>query len=239
MSVQSLLEQLLQSGVSKVQQAQQSGDLDKYATGAVAGGALALLLGSRRGRSLGGSVIKVGTVAALGTLAWRAYNDWQAQQQGRPVNAPAPAAGAPQTSSLPPPNFARLSAPQLEDHSRAMLKALIAAAKADGHMDERERGLVEAELTRLDAARSDPAARRWVEDELRRPLEPADIAAAALDSTASPQLASEIYLASLLVVDDTTTMERAYLDELARQLKLPPGLKAELEARAAALHEGA
>ena len=239
MSVQSLLEQLLQSGVSKVQQAQQSGDLDKYATGAVAGGALALLLGSRRGRSLGGSVIKVGTVAALGTLAWRAYNDWQAQQQGRQSNAPAPAAGAPQTPSLPEPDFARLPAPQLEDHSRAMLKAMIAAAKADGHMDERERGLVEAELSRLDAARSDPAARRWVEDELRRPLEPADVAAAALDSHASPQLAAEIYLASLLVVDDTTTMERAYLDELARQLKLAPGLQAELQARAAALPSGA
>ena len=47
-------------------------------------------------------------------------------------------------------------------------------------------------------------------------------------------MAAEIYLASVLVVDDTTTMERAYLDELARQLKLAPGLKAELEARAKA-----
>ena len=89
MSLQNLLEQLLQSGTSKYEHAKQSGDLGKYATGAAVGGALALLLGSKRGRSFGGKALKVGTVAALGTLAWRAYNDWQAKQQ---ANAPASAA---------------------------------------------------------------------------------------------------------------------------------------------------
>jgi uncharacterized membrane protein YebE (DUF533 family) len=222
MSIQNLLEQLLQSGVSKYEGAKQSGDLGKYATGAAAGGALALLLGSKGGRSLGGKALKIGTVAALGTLAWRAYNDWQARQQ---AGAPAAAAGAPQAARAALPSFEALSAPQLEDHSRAMLKALIAAAKADGHLDERERSVVEAELQRLDA---DPATRRWVEDELRRPVEPAEVAAA----STSPQMAAEIYLASVIVADDTTTMERAYLDELARQLKLPAELKADLEARA-------
>jgi uncharacterized membrane protein YebE (DUF533 family) len=36
------------------------------------------------------------------------------------------------------------------------------------------------------------------------------------------------------VADETTTMERAYLDALATQLRLAPELKADLEARAAA-----
>ena len=66
--------------------------------------------------------------------------------------------------------------------------------------------------------------------EVARPVDPADVAA----SASGPEMAAEIYLASVLVVDETTVMERAYLDELARQLKLAPGLKAELEARAAA-----
>ena len=122
--------------------------------------------------------------------------------------------------------FARLPAPQVEQHSQAMLGAMIAAAKADGHMDERERELVEAELHRLEA---DPALRRWVDDQLRRPVDPAAVAAAA----ATPEMAAEIYLASVLVVDETTVMERAYLDELARQLRLDAGLKAALERQAA------
>ena len=53
-------------------------------------------------------------------------------------------------------------------------------------------------------------------------------------ASTSPEMAAEIYLASALVVDDTTTMERAYLDALATQLKLDPGLKAALEAKARA-----
>ena len=223
MSIQNLLQQLLQSGAAQVERARQSGDLGKYATGAAAGGALALLLGSQRGRRIGASALKLGSVAAIGALAWKAYQDHQAAQQAQP---PAGAAGAPQpTPSVP--GFAALPAPQLERHSQAMLKAMIAAAKADGHMDDRERCLVEAELARLD---SDPATRRWFEDELRKPVEPADVATA----SASPEMAAEIYLASLLVVDETTTMERAYLDELARQLKLAPALKVDLEARARA-----
>lgn len=64
---------------------------------------------------------------------------------------------------------------------------------------------------------------------MRKPLDPAEVAR----GLAGQPAAAEVYLASLLVVDETTTMERAYLDELARRLNLDPGLKADLEARAA------
>ncbi|CAD5372408.1 putative Inner membrane protein YebE [Rubrivivax sp. A210] len=211
MSALSLLQQLLQSGLPAAGTPQRD-DLGKYATGAAAGGVLGLLLGSRSGRRLGGKALKYGSVAALGALAWKAYQDYQDRQQ--PTAAPARAA------------MPALSAPVAEKQGRALLKAMIAAAKSDGHLDERERGLVEAELGRLQA---EPTLRDWVQSELRRPVEPADVAAGAT----GPESAAEIYLASLLVVDETTTMERAYLDELARQLRLEPGLKAELEARAA------
>ncbi len=231
MSAQSLLDQLLKTGLSavndargSVQQARERGDLDKYAKGAAAGGVMALLLGTRGGRRIGGSALKLGSVAALGMLAWKTYNDWQASQQAA---APAGAAGAPagsNTGAAVSPPLA-LPAPQAEAHGRVLLKAMIAAAKSDGHLDERERQLVEAELTRSEA---DPAVRTWVEAELRRPVEPADVAAGAT----TPELAAEVYLASLLVVDETGTMERAYLDALARELRLDDGLRRQLEARA-------
>lgn len=221
MSAFSLLEQLLKTGLPATGTAQRD-DFNKYAQGAAVGGVLGLLLGNRRGRGLGGAALKYGSVAALGALAWKAYQEHQARQ-GAAAPAPAPAAPATAASG----GFAALPAPQLEQHSRAMLKALIAAAKADGHMDERERELVHAELQRSEA---DAATRLWVEDELRRPVEPAEVAAAA----SGPEMAAEIYLASLLVVDQTSTMERAYLDALAGELRLAPSLKAELETRAAA-----
>lgn len=226
MGAQQLLEQLLRSGTSALGSvAPKSGsDLGKYA----AGGLVGLLIGSKRGRQVGGKALKYGSVAALGALAWKVYSEHQARQAGA---APAPAVPAAPTAAASAfgtagSGFAALPAPALEDHSRAMLKALIAGAKADGHVDERERELIGAELQRLGAAEAD---RAWVDAELRRPLEPAEVAAGAK----TPEMAAEMYLASVLVVDETTTMERAYLDALARELRLPPELKADLEARAA------
>lgn len=224
MSALSLLEQLLRSGLPAAGTAQRD-DLNKYAKGAAVGGVLGLLLGTRRGRSMGGTALKYGSVAALGALAWKAYQEHQAREA---AGTAAGTAGAAQpTGAASPAPFAALPAPQQEAHSRAMLKALIAAAKADGHMDEREQGLVQAELQRTGA---DAATRAWVETELRRPVEPAEVAAAA----SGPEMAAEIYLASLLVVDQTSTMERAYLDALATALRLAPALKSDLEAKAAA-----
>jgi len=237
MSAQSMLEQLLKSGLSMIE-GKPSGAArprdnrpdagwGKFGAGAATGGALGLLLGSKGGRRIGGKALKYGSVAALGAMAFKAYNQWQAQQAQQP-GAATPAIDATPAVALPTPRTVNLlPAPEVEQHSRGMLKAMIAAAKADGHLDERERGLVEAELSRLEA---DPTMRRWFEDELRRPLDPAEVAQAA----ATPELAAEMYLASLLVADETGFMERAYLDELSRQLRLPEGLKHELERQALA-----
>jgi uncharacterized membrane protein YebE (DUF533 family) len=221
-----LLDQLLKSGTDMARKA--ASGQGNFATGAITGGALGLLLGTRRGRSVGGKVLKYGSLAALGALAYKAYNDWQAQQQAS--QSAAGAGSMPAQPARPAP--AQLPAPQAEAESRAVLRAMIAAAKADGHFDDREREQVEAELGRqLGELQSDAETRSWFEAELRRPVEPAEVAAAAT----SPEMAAELYLASLLVVDETTTMERAYLDELARRLNLAPALKADLESKAAAV----
>lgn len=228
MDARGMLEQWLKSGMALVEgKAPAAGAAagtgpgwGQFGAGAAAGGALGLLLGSKRGRRFGGKALKYGSVVALGALAYKAYSSWQAQQRAQGTAAPGAPAAAPQTVNL-------LPASQVEQHSLAMLQAMIGAAKADGHLDERERGLVEAELQRLEA---DADTRRWFEDQLRRPLDPAELARA----SGSPEMAAEMYLASLLVADETSFMERAYLDELARQLQLPPGLKAELERQAQA-----
>lgn len=264
MSAQSMLEQLLRQGLGLLQPGQGPGggawpapapqrppqaglpagaarpgtDWGSFgagaATGAAATGALGLLLGSKKARRAAGTVVKYGGIAAIGLMAYQAYTRWQAQQARpeAPGATPAPATGtAAGPAALPAPRTADQLGDhpaEAERHSQAMLIAMLAAAKADGHLDARERGLLDAELSRLAA---DHALRQWVEAELQRPLDPAQVAAAA---AGQPALVAEMYLASLLVADEQSFMERAYLDELARQLGLPATLKAQLEAQAAA-----
>ena len=176
--------------------------------GALAAGAMGLLLGSKKARNVGGKVAVYGGLAALGVLAYKAYGNWNAQKGTAPQ-------GEPQTLDRLPPA-------QVELHSQAILKALVAAAKADGHIDDRERQLIEGEFTKLD---NDQELQHWPHAELNKPLDPADVARAA----STPEMAAEMYIASVMLVDEESFMEKSYLDELARQLKLEPGLKVELE----------
>jgi uncharacterized membrane protein YebE (DUF533 family) len=176
--------------------------------GALAAGAMGLLLGNKKVRKVGGKVAIYGGLAALGVIAYKAYGNWQAQQGT--------------ASNIEPQTIDRLPAAQVEQHSQAILKALVAAAKADGHVDARERELIEGEFTKLD---NDQELQHWLHAELNKPLDPADVARAA----STPEMAAEMYIASVMLVDEENFMEKSYLDELARQLKLEPGLKAELE----------
>jgi uncharacterized membrane protein YebE (DUF533 family) len=176
--------------------------------GALAAGAMGLLLGSKKARKVGGKVALYGGLAALGVIAYKAYGNWNAQKGTAPQNEP-------QTVDRLPPA-------QVEQHSQAILKALVAAAKADGHIDDRERQLIEGEFTKLD---NDQELKHWLHAELNKPLDPTDVARAA----STPEMAAEMYVASVMMVDEENFMEKSYLDELARQLKLEPGLKVELE----------
>ncbi|WP_447593179.1 tellurite resistance TerB family protein [Aquipseudomonas campi] len=238
MNTRGLLDQLLKSGQDLLQQknggggtpsaglggalggllgggGKGSGDLGALLKGAgggaLAAGALGLLLGNKSARKVGSKVITYGGLAALGVIAYKAYGNWQAQQ--------GQSAGA-----APLQTVDRLPAPQVEEHSQAILRALVAAAKADGHVDAREKQLLEEQLGQL---AGDPQLSRWLEAELNKPLDPAEVARAAN----TPEMAAEMYIASVLMVDEEHFMERAYLEELARQLKLEPSLKAELEAQ--------
>ncbi len=213
MKTQGFLDQLLKT-------AQQSmGDLGNaagvksgadFGKGALAGGALGLLLGNRRARKMGGKAAVYGGLAAVGMLAYKAYGDWKKQQ------------GAPAAAGTVPQSVHTLPAPEAETHSQAILKALIAAAKADGHVDARERETIEGEFTRLGA---EAEVRQWLQAELAKPLDPAEVASVAT----TPEMAAEMYVASLIAADDQNFMERTYLDELARQLKIDDALKAKLE----------
>ena len=174
-----------------------------FGKGAMAGGALGLLLGRNKATR---KLATYGGLAALGMMAYRAYGDYKAQQG---------AVVTPQTVD-------RLTAPQAGVHGEAILRALVAAAKADGHLDARERQVIEGEFARI---APEAEVQQWLHAELDKPLDPAEVAGAA----STPEIAAEMYLASLVAADEQNFMERSYLEELARQLGLDAGLKERLE----------
>lgn len=225
MDTRGLLDKLLKSGqdlmqrqaggkaTASVDQGSQMGNLISGAGGgALAASTIGLLMGNKMARKMGGKVITYGGLAALGVIAYKAFNNWQQQNKAA-------------TPLVQPQTADRLPAPEAELHSKAVLRALIGAAKADGHIDDRERQLIHEEVARLTG---DQEVQDWFDKELRKPLDPAEIA----KSATTPEIAAEMYLASLLMVDEQNFMERSYLDELARQMKLEPSFKAELEKQA-------
>ena len=64
---------------------------------------------------------------------------------------------------------------------------------------------------------------------LREIEEPIDLATLAAQAS-TPELANQVYLASLLAIELDTEAERNYLDRLARRLGIEPEKAGELEA---------
>jgi uncharacterized membrane protein YebE (DUF533 family) len=179
--------------------------------GAVAGGLAALLLGSKQGRKLTGNVLQYGGMAVVGALAHRAYQNWQANRTSTPA-APAP--------FLPPPSdtpFAPAALPDQQTLARILLRAMIAAAKADGHVDANEQAAIFSEMEKMLLSPND---RNFVLEELRKPL---DIEAIARGAR-TPEEAASIYTASLLAIDVDNAAERGYLAMLAARLNLDDAL---------------
>ncbi|MCK8064402.1 MULTISPECIES: tellurite resistance TerB family protein [Vibrio] len=218
MDLKSLLNQVLKSDLLKqgadalgkqtnnIKSSSNSSSLKTLGAGAVGGGLIGMLMGSKKSKKMtkkiGSGALKVGGAAALGALAYKVYNDWQAKQSGQGVH--------------------ETFDPDDSKHSVLILKAMIGAAKADGHVDEEEMARIEQALADMGA---DEHVRQLVQQELNKPLDPAEIA----NQAASPQQASEIYLASLIVSDEQNFMEKAYLQELAKQLQLSPEVTQQLE----------
>lgn len=189
--------------------------------GAIAGGLLGVLL-TQGGRRLLGTGLKVGGMAAIGGLAYKAYEDWKAGKDAGdrtgPVGLPSPEG----TEFMPDdPDTAN-------DLATRILQAMIAAAKADGHVTPDERAGIDDQLANLGL--EDEAA-ALIAAELDAPLDVGRVAALAHNE----REATEIYAASLLVVDEESPAEKGYLAMLAARLGLEPALVAHLHAKAAQL----
>jgi uncharacterized membrane protein YebE (DUF533 family) len=199
-----------------------AGNLGGLAGGALAGGLTGLLAGTKTGRKIGKSALIYGGTALVGGLAYKAWRDWQ---DGKPASGQAAPVGAEVQPSVPPADSAFLpsSDQQEEELGRALVRAMIGATKADGHIDPDERQRIEEQITALGLDRDISS---FVHDQLTTPLD--------LDAIVAPavceETAAEIYAASLMAIDRTRAAEQAYLGLLAARLNLAPGLVEHLNA---------
>lgn len=223
MDINNLLEQLLKNGKEAAQKgqtvaeqklgipaegAQRDSMMSGLKTGAAAAGVLALLLGTRAGRKVTGVGLKVGSVAALGGLAYQMYNRWQAD------NNTTASVDAKTTTLLPAPEQKPVLA------SDVLLKAMVAAAKADGHIDEQELSTIRAKMAELHI---DQDVNDMLMNELVQPLGAKEVAALA---KGDKQAALELYLVSALLLDKNQEAERVYLSDLQAALALPDAVVA-------------
>ena len=117
----------------------------------------------------------------------------------------------------PPPTGApgKLVADQRQQQSVAILliRAMIAAANADGVIDDRERANI---LQRLQTVQISEEEKDFLAQELSAPQDTADLAEAA----SSMGLARKVYMVSLLAIEVDTEAERQYMEKLALALGL-------------------
>jgi len=229
----SMLDQLIGPDAQRSLQQMAGGSGKSLATGAIAGGLAGLLLSGGKPRKLLGNALGLGGAALVGGLAYKAWQDWQAGKSAQPPAPPPalPPARATAVPALPDPAgtaFLPADPARSEVLAERLLRAMVAAAKADGHVTGAERRRI---LGQLPALGLGAEAEAMIAAEIEAPLDPGAIAALAT----SPEEAAEIYAASLLVVDPEAPAERGYLGLLAARLGLDPALVAHLHRNAEAL----
>lgn len=190
--------------------------------GGLVSGAVAGAIAGGKGKKLASSALKAGGMALVAGVAWKAYQDYQ-RQKGVPGTADTASRVEGVAAALPAPVVAAASDP---GHGLAVLRAMIAAAKADGNIDAAEQKKIFGRVAESSLSSEEKA---FVLEELSRPL---DIDAVVRTAT-QPEIAAEVYAASRLVIDETSPAEQAYLSLLAARLGLEPALVARLEAATA------
>jgi uncharacterized membrane protein YebE (DUF533 family) len=210
--------------------------------GQMLGGSLGEAFGGQRGRRKRNSVFPsmgVGGKAQLGLgllgiamAAWEHYG-----QSNRATTVPTGQAMPAATPPPPPPGAppapvvpaSTRKLPVLDERQQQvvlLIRTMIAAANADGHIDAAERDTI---LARAREGGLNDDTLSWLEAEIARPQTLGQVIA-----NGQRELAAETYAAAALAITVDTEAERNWLDALARGIGLDPAVRADLDARIAA-----
>ena len=187
---------------------------NQFTAGAAAGGLGGLVLGTQTGRSLAASAAKVGAVAMIGGLAYKAYQNYQG---GKPLITGAT------TASAPPAGSGFEPAAVTNDTATRIIQAMIAAAAADGTVSANERARI---MANLGSAQFGPDAEQFLANAISHPKSPQEIAS----GVTSPEEAVQIYTAARLNISGSSPAEAKFLRSLASALNIDPKLAEHIDA---------
>ncbi|MDX3976504.1 tellurite resistance TerB family protein [Shinella sp.] len=181
-----------------------------------------VLLGTGTGRQVAGSALKLGSLAAIAGLGYQAYKNYQAGQN------PVETTQGTTPELLPPPSDSGFHPEAVStDFALILVRAMIAASRADGHIDEAERARI---MDKLKVSGLGADAAQFLEEELANPVDLDTIISAAT----TEEQRVELYTASRLAIEPKSRAERGYLDLLAGRLNLPDALVDHIEATVSA-----
>jgi len=225
---QALLEELLSKTKQYVEKGQamaeerleipESGEerkvmLEGLKKGALASAVLIGLLGTSGGRKLTGTAVKLGGIAAMGTVAYKGFKNWQ--ETGDVMEG---------GESTP---IHELSGADAEGRGLLLIEAMVAAANADGKLDDEEQRIIKHQILEMHL----PGEMAMVlENIIDSPLTAGELA----QKVGSQAEASEVYVATrLLIGANSSAEEKAYLESLVAALKMPPELVTALDSEVA------
>jgi uncharacterized membrane protein YebE (DUF533 family) len=200
--------------------------------GAAAGGVLGLLVGSKKGRKFAGKAATVGGAALIGGNAFKAYKSWQQNnQQSSAHNVEQHSAQSLGqktgyiSASAHHYSGDQVAQPEISQAFQlTLIKAMIAAAKSDGHIDETEQKRIFNAVEQMSLSGE---VKGLVFDLLRQPIYVEELAHGAHNM----EQKSEVYLASCLAIDLDNPSEYSYLDKLAAALGLPLDLAEQIKSQ--------
>ncbi len=191
--------------------------------GGVAGGVATNMMTGKKGkkaRKMGKTALKAGGVAAVGALAYTAYQRYNNNATASPTQSPAPELiSAPPGTAFMPKETDDVANEAL---GLTLVRAMIAVARADGRLDAHESQSI---FEKIQSLGLDNESQSLLVEEMSHPVDMDTI----VNSATSPEVAAEIYAASLLAVQVDTAAEKGYLAMLAARLRLPPELVEEIE----------
>ncbi len=195
--------------------------------GGVAGGAASALLiqglSSKKGRKMAGSAAKLGGAAVIGGLAWNAYRNYRSNNpgdsEGQLAQSPGLAErvrGGQRWDAIEEDEFLPQASGAAARRDLIVLRAMITAAHADGHIDDNERLEIFGRIEKLDLSHAEKG---LLLEEISSPLDIEQL----VQQVPSRALAAEVYAAALLIAGTPSPAHRLFLQELADQMTLPPG----------------